>query len=366
MRTLVFMLLLALVAAACGKDGAAEEGADAPLAPALGVLELPISLRSGDPAPDDAFTIEANPSELRAEGKVVTPLDNGLVPAAQNANGIITPLKAALTGGRARAALKLHSSLPYETIALILNTASSAGVRHAAFQVRKPGGGSDTGWLRADNFSMTPRTVEEVKFANIPSRSWDDFPGLWDPIYQGCRGSQSGSCAYVQENVAKGGNLQIVLHASGRGVNVDFRRVGFTAAQIAEESQQREAEIATKKKDFLDGRMKQTDLEKALLEGEPATEALFQFRDKEAFENPSAVSATLQPVCGSKACGAVVSADSNTLGVRVMSLIGAAFPDGAAPPTLAFEQPWTEKPKIVAPPKPAGDTEGEAPAEQAE
>jgi hypothetical protein len=35
--------------------------------------------------------------------------------------------------------------------------------------------------------------------------------------------------------------------------------------------------------------------------------------------------------------------------VRVVSMIGAAFADGAAPPTLAFELPWTEKPKPAAP-----------------
>jgi hypothetical protein len=356
------MSSLALIASACGKDGdkGAEEGEDAPLAPALGVLELPVSLRTGDPAPDNAFTVEANPNELRAEGKVVTPLENGAVPKDKQANGIIAPLKAALTGGRAHVALKLHSSLPYETIALILNTANSVGVRHATFEVRKPGGGSETGWLRAENFTMTPRTVEEVKFANIPARSWNDFPALWEDIYNGCRTSQSGSCAYVQENVAEGGKLQIVLHASGRGVNINFHRVGFTAEQLAEERQKQEAALAEKKKTFLDGRMSQTDLEKALLEGAPATQALFQFRDKEAFASPSALSATIAPACGKKACGVVVSADRNTMGVRIMSLIGAAFPDGAAPPTLAFEQPWTEKPKIIAPPTPEGEPEAAA------
>ena len=37
--------------------------------------------------------------------------------------------------------------------------------------------------------------------------------------------------------------------------------------------------------------------------------------------------------------------------VRVVSLIGAVYADGAAPPVLAFELPWTKKP--VAAPAPA-------------
>ena len=51
------------------------------------------------------------------------------------------------------------------------------------------------------------------------------------------------------------------------------------------------------------------------------------------------------PLCGTRACGAVVSAESPTMMVRVVSLIGAAFADGSAAPSLAFEMPWTEKPK---------------------
>jgi hypothetical protein len=53
----------------------------------------------------------------------------------------------------------------------------------------------------------------------------------------------------------------------------------------------------------------------------------------------------MRPLCGNRACGAVVSAEAATLFVRVASLIGAAFPDGGAAPVLAFELPWTEKPK---------------------
>jgi hypothetical protein len=154
----------------------------------------------------------------------------------------------------------------------------------------------------------------------------------------------------VQSNVAKGGNLKIVLHASGQGVNVNFFRAGLTPEELAAEEAARKAELATKKEDFMQGRgVTKTDLEKELLEGDPANEALFQFRAKEALELPSAVSQVMEPLCGTKACGAIVSADSNTLMVRVVSLIGAAFADGSAPPVLAFELPWTEKPKAAPP-----------------
>lgn len=344
-RSCFLVAVLVGVALGCGKDDG--KGADAPLPPALGVLELPVSLRTGDPAPGGSYKVEANPSELRVDGKVIVPLTDGRVPAAEQQGGVVGALKSAFGGGRAELALHLHSTLPYETTALVLNTAASAGVRNASFQVRKPGGTPDTGWIAVKGFSTTPRTDQEVPLPAVTPRKWDDFTVAWQAVYDACRMARTGSCAYVQTNVAQGGNLKIVLHASGRGVNLNFHRVGFSAEELAAEKQKRESELGEKKRAFLDGRMKQLDLEAELLEGDPATEALFQFRAEEALNLPSALSSTLGPLCGTGACGAVVSADSNTLMVRVMSLIGAAFPDGTPAPSLAFELPWTEKPKPV-------------------
>jgi hypothetical protein len=71
----------------------------------------------------------------------------------------------------------------------------------------------------------------------------------------------------------------------------------------------------------------------------PATEASFQFRATEALTNPSPVSATLKPLCGTSACGVFVTAEKTTLFVRVASFLGAAFPDGTPAPIVAFELP---------------------------
>jgi hypothetical protein len=326
------------------------------------VLELPVALRTGDPAPGGSYKVEANPSELRVDGKVVVKLADGRIPPAEQQNGIVPALKTAFSGGRAELALHLHSTLPYETTALVMNTAASAGVRNASFQVRKGGSTPEPGWISIKGFSTTPRTDEEVAMPNVTPHQWDEFAGVWQQVYDACRTAQTGSCAYVQSNVAKGGKLKVVLHAAGQGVNLNFFRVGLSAEELAAERQKREAELGEKKRAFLDGRMGQLDLEKELLEGEPATQALFQFRAQEALNAPSPLSATLRPVCGTSACGAVLSAESNTLMVRVMSLIGAAFPDGVAAPTLAFELPWTEKPKPVEPP-PSAAPGAEAPGD---
>jgi hypothetical protein len=45
----------------------------------------------------------------------------------------------------------------------------------------------------------------------------------------------------------------------------------------------------------------------------------------------------------------VVRAEPQTLMVRVVSLIGSAFPDGTPAPAIAFEMPWTPAPKARTP-----------------
>jgi hypothetical protein len=253
----------------------------------------------------------------------------------------------------------VHSGVPYETLALILRTAAQAGVREVAFQVRKAGASTESGYMLVKGLQTTPRSDEAVAIAAVDSRNWDEMATQWQAMYDACRTSQTGSCAYVPGTISKGGELKIVLHASGQGVNLNFFRVGLPPEQLAAEEQAREADLAKKKEDFLQGRSDKGDLEAALEDGTPVGEAMFQFRAQDALSAPSAVTETLKPLCGTRACGAVVSADPQTLSVRVLSLIGAAYADGAAPPVLAFEEPWTEKPKPAAKAAPAEPAEPE-------
>jgi biopolymer transport protein ExbD len=346
----VIALCALVLAGACSgeeKEAAPEEAAGLDV-PELGVLELPVSLRTSDPQPSDARSVEVTPAGIRVDGKPLMLLEGGKLPAAERKDGLIPKLKEALASpSKSELALALHSSVPYDTVAAVLDTAKAGGMRSVGFKVRKPSG-TDAGWLVAKSFVMTPRThsATDVSIPGVDPHKWDEFANAWQAVYDACRGAQTGSCAYVQSNVAKGGNLKIVLHAAGQGAAINFFRSGVEGEELSEEEAKRKAEIAQKQEDFIQGRISKTEIEKELLEGPPATEALFQFRAREAQVSPSPVSETLKPLCGSKACGAIVSSDPTTLAVRMVGLLGAAFPDGAAPPHLAFEQPWTEKPKL--------------------
>ncbi|MGW8314485.1 MAG: hypothetical protein ACWGNV_02715 [Bacteroidales bacterium] len=65
----------------------------------------------------------------------------------------------------------------------------------------------------------------------------------------------------------------------------------------------------------------------------------FTMRAEQAVRPESPFSATVQPVCGQEECAAVVESEGISLTARVIGLIGAAFPDGAPEPSLAFREP---------------------------
>lgn len=348
-----FLLIAALCASAAGcKNGAAS---DAPpgasttdeVGRPLADLELPVSLRSHDAAPTDAHNVEATTEQLRLNGGAVIPLTKGEVADADRTEqGVIPKLEAALRGqSHNTIALRLQAILPYETLALILNTAKQAGVMNAAFAVRETGASPKTGWLQADSYVMSSKADDLPPIQTATAKSWDAFTAKWKSVTEACRSAPTGNCAYADSNFAKGGTLKIELFSSGRGINIDFYQSGLNAEQQHEEEVRRNKELAKKKEQFLQGHLSHDEMVTFLLLGDPSTQALFQFRYQEALNSPSALTGTIAPLCQNERCPVVVTADGISPMVRVVSMLGAAFPDGATAPAYAFEMPWTKKPK---------------------
>jgi hypothetical protein len=309
-------------------------------------LELPVSLRLGDSAPSDERRIEATDQQLRLDGEPIVALVKGRVPKTEWSDGTIPKLEAKLRSpARSTIAMRLQANLPYETAALVLSTARKVGMVNAAFQVRETGAATKTGWIQVSGYVMSSRADDVPPITAVKARSWNDFTSNWTATFNGCRTAPTGNCAYVNDNFAQGGTLKMELFASGRGINIDFYRRGLSAQQEVEEDKARARILSAKKEDFLQGRISHDDMVEALLLGDPSTYALFQFRYQEALKGPSALSRTMAPMCHKDRCGMVLTADSITNMLNVLSMIGAAFPDGTPMPAFAFEMPWTERPK---------------------
>jgi len=340
------LIALAIVTAGCEAEKTTPVGASVEneAGPPLQDLHLPVSLRHGDSPPSGHYTLEATTEQLRVDGTPVIALSRGEVGEADRANGIIPKLETVLRGGsRSMLALRLAANVPYETVALALNTASTAGIPNAAFQVRKTGGVPDTGWMSFHGFVSSAKSNDLPKIPGVEYKSWNAFTDRWEEVFEGCRTAANGNCAWANENTAQGGTLRMELMASGRGINVNFFRRGLSHVQEAEEDRKRAQQLAAKREDFLQERITKDEMVEALLLGHPSTYALFQFRYQEALQGPSALGKTIAPMCTGQKCGLILTADRFTPFVRIATMIGAAFPDGTELPSLSFEQPWTKK-----------------------
>ena len=320
--------VLCLVASCDSKEE--EKTEEVSSGPLLGALELAVSLRHSDVSPAGAVVIESSTGEMQAAGKKVATLAGGLVPEAEMQGDVITKLKAILTEEKKKiATLELHAGVPYKTLAQILNTVQDAGISRIAFKVRGPGGPDKVGYLEPAGFSVGPKTKDDTQAPQMAAsaRPWSDFVAAWEAMEGGCRGAQTGSCAYKPELIAEGGEIKFVLSAAGDGVNVNVFRIGPPPEPAAEE----ESAKAEKKEP--------TDPAAEAEQQEPATEALFQFRSQEAVADPSPISATVKPLCDQKPCPVVMRGEAKTLTARILSLLGAAFPDGTPAPKVHFELP---------------------------
>jgi len=320
--------------AGCGS----KEEPTAPVQDIVGILELPVAHRGSPSAPTGAARVDIGASELRLDGHSLTTLSNGALAPGDVSAGAIPKLRTALTGSRATALLYVHSATPYGTTVAVLKTLRDAGVRNAVFAVRRvappptkgappPSPTLTASYLELRDFQVIPETEGEVAFPGLTPIPWPEVGNQWDAIKAACGESPTADCMWKPETLAPGGNAKITLRSRGDGVKVEFLRVG-APVEVA-------APVAPA---MIDG------VPPPPAAGEevpvpPATEASFTLRSGTTTENDSPVSAMMRNVCGSRACGVVVVSDSEQMTMRVLALLGAAFPEGTAPPSVAFQIP---------------------------
>lgn len=306
--------------------------------PAVGLAELPIALRNAETRPADAFAIDVSPTTVRLDGDDIVTLEGGKVPASERDGQLIAKLHSKLRAGVARrtASVRMHVNIPYETMAMLIGTLRSARVRRVAFEVRKPGPAIETGWLVLDDAVVQPAGDEAVAFEGDLQHTWDEVLTAWDEVYEACRSGDYVGCDKKPEaNLATGGLAEISLFARGSGLQARFRRFG-------EGGDQPKGGGAPLLEGVAPPRPKPGEEPFVGPDGEviePTSEAMFTFRYQSATSDPSTISSTFRPVCGIEPCGVVVRGDAGTGSMRLISFIGAAFPNGTPSPRVVFEMP---------------------------
>jgi hypothetical protein len=324
-RALIGALLLFAGLVACG-----GEDIDAEKPPLLGVLELPIAHRAGGTEPSGAARIEVAPGEIRVDGETLLTLENGKVPAAEQSGHTLPKLKAKLSG-KSALAISTHAATPYATLARVLNTGLEAGARTFGFKVRKVGTTKDTGWLVLGNNHFTP-TSEDGKFPLDQLANWDSFVTVWEDAITACQGAERVDCGYRPMAKAQGGKLDMMLRVRGSGIAVRMRQTGAPAAATPPPTEKKP------RVEMLDG-IKAPPQAAEEAPPEPSTEHVFTLRSDHATLPDSPISGIVKPLCSGTSCAAVVDAEGISMSGLVLSLIGAAFPDGTPEPKLAWVLP---------------------------
>lgn len=316
----------------CGSSDAA------PPQDIVGILELPVAHRGVRTAPTGAARIDISPSELRLDGHSIATLTQGELAPADVSAGAIPKLRAAFSGSRTTALFYASAGTPYGTTVAVLKTLRDAGVRHAVFAVRRvpslptkgaaaPGTTLVVSFLEFRDFQIVPETDDEVVFPGITPVPWADVGSQWDALQAACSASPTGDCMWKPASIAVGGNAKMMLRSSGDGLQVQFYQVGAPIPELVP------GEIPDAGPPLPPG------AEPPPPPPPPATMASFTFRSAAAVEPVSPVSTMMRNICGSRACGVVVVSDHTQITARVLALIGAAFPEGAAPPNVAFQIP---------------------------
>jgi hypothetical protein len=323
MRAMLMLLILfsSLTLFACGED----EPPPVDPAPTIGVLELPISLRSVANAPANAARLQVSPTELGFDGRKLLDLDGGLVAAGDRADDVISPLRSAIQGGAARrsAVVEMHVNVPYQTTTLILATLAASGVREVAFAVRKPGATTPT-YLVLDHWRVAPFTDEPVVMEGEAQRSWADMVLAWEDAYTACRRDHYVDCNPKPTYPAAGGRLEMRFFSRGSAVKAEFRQ--FDAPETPEQLPPEMLEGVPPPPTAQPG-------EEIIV---PVDHGAFTWRFEAATDELSPISAAFRPLCGARACGIVVTGDVETMTMRIVSMLGAAFPDGTPAPHVVF------------------------------
>lgn len=306
-----------------------------PVAPEIGIMDIPISLRHDPRPPANALTISISQDSIGIGENHVMDLERGVVPEGERgADGVIPSLNAAIQTAPASAAaiIKTAALVPYGTVARVAATLEHARIRTLAFAVRT-NNATESEFMEFGQFATRVRSEAPYQFDPTYQRSWDEFVRLWDEMRTACQGPHAGDCLQRLTTPPTGGYAQLGLFARGQALLFSVQRftddelAGLTeAAPVAEEEPAGDDD---------------TDISnEELMRLDPQKSASFMWRFPAAtMAEGSPITATIAPLCQSQGCGFVITAEEPTPVMKILTFIGAAFPNGRAAPALLLEVP---------------------------
>jgi hypothetical protein len=328
LSTLACLLLLSLpMLVACEDPPPPAEPEEEPI---VGMGEVAISLHHADPAPSGALHIEISQTELQLEHHSVYTLDDGRPPAAEvTPNGYtLLATRIAAAPSRSAASITAMGAVPYGTVVRTIQTLLNANYRTIHFAVREPNASPPAwGWMTLESPRVVPHEGD-VTFPGVTT-PWSAFTDHWREVYDECNAGRFVDCEGPASLAAEGGELQLRTFIRGGMLGLTFDQMNAPDA----------GPVPTGGPRMLDGVRAPGGDDEEEPPPMPDAEARFDWRFEEAANPESHIPLAVRPVCGSNTCPIVIEADDETQVMRVLSFLGAIWPDGASPPAVAFRLP---------------------------
>lgn len=314
------VVVLGLLLAACS-DPPPPPAAPA-RAPIVRPIDLPVTKRhAGTPSPRAAI-VEISPTEIALDGQRLVALVGGRIPADALRDEALFELTLNARGLASRGVvIHMHALTRYDVMLAVLRPL--AVVPNVGFAVRA-GMSPTVGLLAVERFEVRPHGTEPVAFEGTMQHEWSEFVALWDEIHSRCEGQNSYQCERKPERVAEGGHVEIGLFTQQEAFVIDFRRFGTD-------------DPPPPPVDMLPPQTGTDEEDRQMARLPPATRGTFFWLRGATQEPESPLGLALRPLCQAQACGVRVTAPPATSAGQVLILIGAAFPDGFAPPRVVLE-----------------------------
>ncbi len=326
---LLWLLVVALACAAC--SGSTEE------APALPPpdervrdIDLPLSRRANDRAGDDAVPVLIAIDAIAIGGTEVATLTRGALTPAPRAPTPVAALTAAVPAGKTEARIRMHQATHLATLLTVVASLREKGIERFAFDVRRDALASATGAFVVERLEARAPSTEPHRFDPPYARAWDTVTEVWDDAYVACSTSEgSFDCSPVPPQIAFGGDVDIAIFRRQNGVILDFRRFGMGNDVTA-----REAFLAQQNTRTEGTRNRDADREAI----PPATLASFGFRWASLSADPEApIAKVMRELTRNEPVGVRVSADPTSEAGAIVTLLGAAFPEGVRAPAVVLD-----------------------------
>lgn len=337
-RMLSVLMFPASMLAACEKEA---PPVPAEPVPTIGALELPISQWNTGAARGMEITLVND--AIFAGGSKVVELSRGQVaPALRTVRGLPDLATALEAAERPSLTINAHGTVGFGTLARVIETASQRGFTEFQISVRTSSAMPATrGYLPLSHPLIVVGANADLPFAE-PRRSFREVNDAWQAMFDACRGARYIDCDQVPAERAKDdGSFYVALFSRGSAMQIHFRRFGVPAPTEAAAAPQAAVPDRARNAQTQELAVGQTDdqshpLDMLQLNVDGAT---FSMRAEVAAQPDNGITHTTRTLCGARRCDLVLEGDEETPLLRIVTLLGAAFPNGAQVPRIAVRVP---------------------------